>query len=256
MTDYTLTCIPALDLLRSLPDKSVDHTVTDPPYNKFARHARSLHKGRACDGTLPPSDGLGGVSMGIKWDLSHADIFALVPEILRVTRRWSIIFCALEQLGIYQLAGAEVWIRAGVWNPDVEINTDDGPAIQAGMWDRHNTGTPQLTGDRPAQGAEGIAIFHSPGKKRWNSRGKRGIWRHAVVRPASKTDPRYHPAQKPLALMSEIVQDFTDPEDLILDPYMGSGTTGVAALKLGRRFIGNDQDPMWLEASRARIETT
>jgi len=52
-----------------------------------------------------------------------------------------------------------------------------------------------------------------------------------------------HPTTKPIALMCELVSLFTDPDDVILDPFAGSGTTGVAALRLGRRAILIEKDP-------------
>ena len=54
-----------------------------------------------------------------------------------------------------------------------------------------------------------------------------------------------HPTTKPIALMIELVSLFTDPGDLILDPFAGSGTTGIAALRLGRRVILIEKDPVY-----------
>lgn len=63
-----------------------------------------------------------------------------------------------------------------------------------------------------------------------------------------------HPTQKPISLMQALVRDFTDPDDLILDPFAGSGTTGVACRRLGRRFIGWERDPKYAEIARSRID--
>lgn len=63
-----------------------------------------------------------------------------------------------------------------------------------------------------------------------------------------------HPTQKPVVLMAEILRDFTAPDSLVLDPFMGSGTTGVAAVNLGRRFVGIEIDPGHFETSCERIE--
>jgi DNA modification methylase len=116
------------------------------------------------------------------------------------------------------------------------------------MWFRTD-GTPQISSDRPAQGAEGIAVMHRPGVKlRWNSGGKRGVWVCGVER-----DNRQHPTQKPITLMESLIADFTDPGDLILDPFSGSGTTGVAAIRLGRRFIGWERDPKHAGTARKRL---
>lgn len=128
--------------------------------------------------------------------------------------RWSVCFCSLEMLGEYRAAAGERWVRSGIW-------------------DRIG-GAPQFTGDRPAQAVEGIAIWHSSAeKKRWNAGGKRGIWRCGVVRG----EDRVHETQKPIGLMRELILDFTDVGDLVLDPFCGSGTTGVAAKECGRRAL-------------------
>ena len=58
-----------------------------------------------------------------------------------------------------------------------------------------------------------------------------------------RTEARVHATQKPLALLQALVRDFTQPGDLVLDPFMGSGTTGVACLAEHRRFVGIERDP-------------
>jgi site-specific DNA-methyltransferase (adenine-specific) len=63
---------------------------------------------------------------------------------------------------------------------------------------------------------------------------------------------REHPTQKPLALMRWCIEQI-GPANTILDPFMGSGTTGVAAIKLGRRFIGIEIDPKYFEIACRRI---
>ena len=87
-----------------------------------------------------------------------------------------------------------------------------------------------------------ITIAHPKGRKRWNGGGKPGVWTHAVVQNRSgHRGDRLHTAQKPIELMLGLVADFTDPGDTILDCYAGSGTTGVAAVRLGRHFVGVEQ---------------
>ena len=91
-----------------------------------------------------------------------------------------------------------------------------------------------------------------PGRSAWNAGGKRGIYEHLVRDGA----PRLHPTQKPLGLMRELIQDFTQQGDVVLDPFMGSGTTGVACLDLGRRFMGIEQDPATFHTARQRLAQT
>ena len=62
-----------------------------------------------------------------------------------------------------------------------------------------------------------------------------------------------HPTQKPLALLERIIEASTKENDLILDPFMGSGTTGVAALKLNRRFVGIDVEKQYVDLAEKRI---
>ena len=69
-----------------------------------------------------------------------------------------------------------------------------------------------------------------------------------------KPEKRYHPTQKPLALMLWVLENYTKPNDLILDPFMGSGTTGVACVQTGRRFIGVEISEKYFRIARQRIE--
>lgn len=64
---------------------------------------------------------------------------------------------------------------------------------------------------------------------------------------------RIHPTQKPVALFDYLIRTYTNPGDLVLDPTMGSGTTGLAALRLGRRFIGMEKDAGYFATAQARI---
>ena len=62
-----------------------------------------------------------------------------------------------------------------------------------------------------------------------------------------------HPTQKPVQLMQHFVKIASNPGDLILDPFMGSGSTGVAALSLDRDFVGFEIDPSYVEIARSRM---
>lgn len=74
---------------------------------------------------------------------------------------------------------------------------------------------------------------------------------HGFIRDSR--EPREHPTQKPLLLLDRIVADFTAPTDTILDCYMGSGTTGVAATKAGRAFVGIERKPDYFAIAERRI---
>lgn len=118
--------------------------------------------------------------------------------------------------------------------------------IRNGVWIKPN-GAPQFTGDRPATGWEAVAIMHREGKKRWNGGGSRAVW---IVPKAFGN----HPTEKPILLISKFVTLFSDPSEIVFDPFMGSGTTGVAATQLGRKFIGIEREPKYFLIACERIE--
>lgn len=180
-----------------------DHMITDAPYDRKTHDgARTTRNNKAQD--------------LIKF--APIDPATVVAATNGKAHRWMLTFCSLEMLAGYRDAvGDDRWLRSGVWiRPD---------------------GAPQLTGDRPAQGAEGIAIWRATTERpRWNGKGKRGIWRSTWECGVERNN-RVHETQKPESLMAELIEDFTDPGETILDPFAGSGTTGVVAKALGRRAI-------------------
>lgn len=79
----------------------------------------------------------------------------------------------------------------------------------------------------------------------------RYIWTGALRGP--ERGEHWHPTQKPIEVMRWIIEAVTEPGDVVLDPYMGSGTTGVAALQCCRRFIGIEIEERWFRAAEKRI---
>jgi site-specific DNA-methyltransferase (adenine-specific) len=152
----------------------------------------------------------------------------ITKGLLRRSSRWVVLFCAVEQIGDYARASGGAWVRGGIWRkPDA---------------------MPQFSGDRPSQWGEGIAIMHPGGKKVWNGKGGRAEWTVNIER----TD-RHHETQKPLPLMLDLVRLFSDPGELVWDPYAGSATTGVACLRLGRRFLGHEMQEHYFEIACERL---
>ncbi len=83
--------------------------------------------------------------------------------------------------------------------------------------------------------------------------GKRRLWTH---KPPNKDEKKYgkHPTQKPLSLLNHIILANTNEQDIIMDPFSGSSTTGVAAVKLKRKYVGCELEPKFLELSVNRLE--
>lgn len=161
-------------------------------------------------------------------DFAPLDIGVSLPLLLAVSRRWVVSFCTMEMIAEYQRVAGAAWVRAGFW--------------------RRPDGAPQFTGDRPGTPGDAVAIMHKAGKKRWNGGGHHAFWEYGVERAA-----RVHPAQKPEALMCELVHQFSEPSETILDPFMGSGTTLVAAKRLGRQCVGIEREEKYCEIAANRL---
>jgi site-specific DNA-methyltransferase (adenine-specific) len=73
------------------------------------------------------------------------------------------------------------------------------------------------------------------------------------VLPWSYTGNRLHPTQKPVSALEPLIEAFSDPGELVLDPFMGSGSTGAAALRQGRRFVGIELDENYFAAADERL---
>jgi site-specific DNA-methyltransferase (adenine-specific) len=80
----------------------------------------------------------------------------------------------------------------------------------------------------------------------------RSVWSIPNTPQREKTLGK-HPTQKPLALLERLIGACTKPGDIVLDPFTGSGTTGVAAVGLGRSFIGFETNPEYSKLARKRI---
>jgi site-specific DNA-methyltransferase (adenine-specific) len=223
MTTTILQC-DCIEYMRTMADKSVDVVITDPPYDE------RTHKGAVTERETVLQGGIGNLVNSLNFShLINHDL--LVREFLRIAKRWSLCFCTFEDIRLYR---DEAW-KQSAW-------------VRSGVWDRVNA-APQFTGDRPSQAADGIAIFHPADlKKQWNGGGKQGIWRHSV-----EFGRKQHPTQKPLSLMRELVLQFSNPGETVFDPFMGSGSTGIACNELGRNFIGIEKDPAYFKIAQKRI---
>jgi len=215
-------CLDPLTGLASLADKSVDIVCVDPPYSEHV-HGNA----RSTDGAKHE------VSFAHLSELTRA---AAAQQFARLSRRWILVFCEIE--------------GAHLWRDSLEANGLE--YIRTGQWVRTNS-MPQITGDRPAAGTEAIVIAHPFGRKRWNGGGRPAVWSH----PLAQVDgPRLHPTQKTESLMNALIRDFSDPGELVLDAFAGSGTTGVACIRNGRRFIGWELNPEYYAAATKRLAAT
>ena len=78
------------------------------------------------------------------------------------------------------------------------------------------------------------------------------VWETSLTKPSEKKCGK-HPTQKPIAILEKVILSSTDEGDLILDPFNGSGTTGVVAKKLKRKYIGIEKEKEFLDLTKRRI---
>jgi hypothetical protein len=226
--DATLYCGDSLQVLPTLG--RVSSVLCDPPYEAEAHTKGRRLLGKQTGGSRTVE--YGALDFDRITDEVRDQSAALSAA---VCDGWMLTFCQAEAVAAWrdahEAAGAK-YKRAMVWiKPD---------------------GAPQFTGDRPGMGYESIvASWCGKGRSRWNGGGRHGVFTHAG---RDSNHPKQHMTQKPVALMFELVQLFTNAGDTILDPFMGSGTTGVAAIQLGRKFIGIEKDPRYFEIAVKRIE--
>lgn len=216
-----LEVVPTLGLV-------FDHFVFDPPYEASLHAAKNSLKGRK-----HRNDGVAELK-----GLDFSPIDAIRNDVVRLGTEfcsgWFIAFCTPE--------GVAKWADS--------INVSPLKYKRACVWVKPDS-TPQLNGQGPAQGAENfIVAWAGRGYSRWNSGGKRGVYTHMC----NVNRQGEHPTEKPLSLMAEILSDFTEPGQGICDPFMGGGTTGVACVKLGRRFVGVERDERYFDLACRRIE--
>lgn len=210
---YNADC---LDVLRGMADNSVDTIITDPPYSEITHEGARSHND--IDNPMITFE-----------SITSEQLREILHECGRVMRRW--LIATMDWRHIYEL----------------EKNVPESLRfVRFGVWIKPN-GAPQFTGDRPATGWEGVGIFHKiGGKMRWNGGGHHAVWIENRVNGP-------HPTCKPEPLVRKWVDLFSDPGDTILDPFMGSGTTGVCAVAAKRNFVGMEIDKKYFDVAERRI---
>lgn len=225
----TLYLGDCLEILPTLP--KVDAVITDPPYGAHVHNKPWQSKMLTDAGDRRASSAHAGI-----------DFVSLTPEtaasvsewVASNCKRWALVFCDIEGVQL--------------WRDSLSVTGLD--YVRTCIWDKVDS-SPQFTGDRPASAAEAIVCAHPTGKKRWNGGGRRNVFSYPVN---AERGGKPHPTTKPQALMAALVALFTEPAETIADPFMGSGSTGVACLGAGRSFIGIEREPKYFDIACRRIE--
>lgn len=221
VTLYLGDCVETMHELAS-----VDQIICDPPYEQLMHDLHQSVKLRRNDGGSERK-ALGFVGI----DKIRVPF---IEQVGRINRGWLLAFCNIE----------------GVWHWRQALIEGGLKFKTTCIWNKPDA-TPKLNGQGPALAYECITTtWCGKGHSRWNGGGKRGVFTHFTNSP-ERTG--LHPTEKPVSLMRELVALFSDPGEIVCDPFMGSGTTGVAAIGLGRKFIGIEIEPKYFDISCRRI---
>lgn len=215
-----IICGDAVKELQKLPNDSVDLIVTDPPYGI----SRELNcKGQRLGSTAKLNFNFG------EWDTFNKDWFDIA---LKKTNGWMMTFCAKKDVGFFI----------------DRLEKNKFIAIDVLVWQKPDP-IPLNAKSRFLNAWEAMVIGKKPGAI-WNSN-----YEHNIIKvQAPKGRGRIHPTQKPVELIKKLIILTTKEGDIVLDPFMGSGTTAVACIETQRNYIGFEISKQYWQQSMDRIE--
>lgn len=233
MTRWEVRQGDALDVLRGMDARSVSAVVMDPPYcsggSTEATRRQATSQGIASErmrsGAVEWFAGDNMTTPGLVWLLRSVCFEA---ERLLVQGGSAIVFC------------------------DWRMWSNLAPAVESGglrlqnmvVWDKGSAG--MGTGFKPTHELA-IHLCNGPGK--FHDLCGSNVLRFGRVRGQDKD----HPTQKPVDLLQAMVRVVAPRDGLVVDPFCGSGSTGVACLREGRRFLGVERDPEYCDVARKRL---
>jgi site-specific DNA-methyltransferase (adenine-specific) len=217
---YDLSTADAVTWLRGQPAASVDLLVTDPAYE-------SLEKHRAVGTTtrLKHSKASSNDWFRVFPNERFGELFAEVFRVLKPDTHFY-LFCDAETMFVAKPEAERVGFK--FWKPLV--------------WDKRTIGMGYHYRARYE-----FILFFEKGKRRLNDLGVADIIVESRIH-------RGYPAEKPVRVSEVLINQSTQPGDVVADPFMGSGSIGVAAVKNGRRFLGTDLNPGAVRIASDRLK--
>lgn len=229
---YKLLHGDCFELIKKIPNDSIDLVLIDPPYevSRDTNFASGEAKGKDTDRFR--------ISMDFgDWDNNFTGLDRIIKECYRILKKSGTLICFYDLWKITPLKdyfedAKFKQIRFIEW-----LKTNPVPL---------NSKINYLTNSRE------IAISGvKGGKPTFHSEYDNGIYQY----PICHDKDRFHPTQKPLQLIEDIIKKHSNENDLIVDCFMGSGTTGVGAINLNRNFIGIELNKEYFDKAKVRIES-
>lgn len=211
-----------------LPTLTVDHIITDPPYSA---RTHAGHDAAAKGASGQGNDNSSRVALGYA-ALSPSDVASLAASLSQICDGWI------------------VWMTDHILAPTIADNlTACGRYVFAPLPYYAPGRSVRITGDGPCSWTDWIIASRTARQVRWGtlpggySTGSGSGW-----------NDKARMGGKPTALMGAIVRDYSRTADTVLDPFMGAGTTGVACVQQGRKFVGCEIDEAAFEIACQRIQ--
>lgn len=251
-TLYKGDCFLLLDLFSS---QSIDMIFADPPYF-LSNGGISCHSGKQV--SVNKGDWDKKISICDRLDFHRT----WISKCRRILKNNGTIWISSTLHSVYAIGVALEMEGFQIINNIIWQKTNPAPNLACRCF-THSTETILWARKIDDKGNKGKHIFHYQDMKKEN-KGKqmKDVWKFeadSCIIPLS-TVPRTekklgsHPTQKPLKLLERIILSSTNENDLVLDPFSGSGTTGIAAIQHNRRYIGIEINDAYLELSKKRYE--
>jgi len=231
-----------LDVLSHIDTDSVDMIFADPPY-LLSNGGISCQSGKMVSVNKGAWDASQGFDADYQWHL------AWLTECQRVLKPNGTIWVSGTYHNIYLVGHAMQSLGFKVLNDIAWLKPNAAPNLSCRYFTHSHETILWAAKSKKSKHAFNYAAM----KEANDGKQMRSYWTMTTPKKSEKTHGK-HPTQKPLALLERIVLSSTNPDDLVLDPFVGSGTTGVAATAHGRRFIGIDSEKDYLDLAAKRLD--
>ncbi len=215
--------------MKVIPDKCIDLILTDPPYNIAQYSTGNI--------PLPGRDALNNDIAD--WDTIPLNPEALLEDFLRILKPDGNIFVFTS----YNMLGK--------WH---EVFDKEFDTFQFFIWHKTNP-APKIYKNGFLNSCEMVICLWNKGHK-WNFSNQKemhNFYECPICMPPERLKNPKHPAQKPVRLLKHLISISTNPGDIVFDPFMGVGSSGVAAKELGREYIGCEIDKAYYDAACKRV---
>ena len=256
------------DVLKGVPDNSVDLIFTSPPYADQRRQTYGgIRPNEYVEWFMPKADQFyrvlkptGTFVLNIKERAVNGERHTYVIELILEMRKrgwlWTEEFMWHKKNshpGKWPNRFRDNWERLIQFNKSRKFNMyQDAVMVPVGDWAKHRLSNLSDTDKTRDESRVGSGF----GKNVSNWVGRDMVYPNNVIHMATESSNKNHSAVFPVALPSWFIRLFTQPEGTVLDPFIGSGSTAVAALRLGRHYIGIDTNPEYVELSHERLKET